>query len=368
MILFLYVFTLISCVSENEYDKEINVDIKNIDNYDTIVSIEYDIIGVPTILRYDGNSNLFIYDVAQNKIMHLNDNGSVLNEIGRPGSGPGEFWWVNNIIITNKSLFVIDKGQFLIHKYNYNGEFLSSLDFGELGFHYRLPPMSTAIIQSPDVVFEPFILSDDTLLFSSIHIEKEVDKIYEIRDWGGTQLAEVGEILEGSTFTMNPVNHRTAISNREIPPVDKSNAFPVADRANPDEIFLIYNAIPMIAKYNTDGKKLWSVEIPDLPEIDSVAVSYFETMEKLTPQSRILFQKYISGVSNNDGELFLGTNSNPTGFNSFWIHHFNQNGDLIQRYKIISDVNILPIFDIDFKNKRIFVVTEVGEVRAYEFK
>jgi sugar lactone lactonase YvrE len=69
-------------------------------------------------------------------------------------------------------------------------------------------------------------------------------------------------------------------------------------------------------------------------------------------------------VSSPDGNLYLAL----TTSNSLWIHRFNPNGELTRRYRMESDeVGLLAIFDIDFNEDRIFVVTEESEIRVYHF-
>jgi hypothetical protein len=104
--------------------------------------------------------------------------------------------------------------------------------------------------------------------------------------------------------------------------------------------------------------------VKHVPEIDSVATRFYETMERMQRSgsgNRINHGFYNAGVSGMEGELYLSLK-----LNDLWLHRFDSKGTLVHRYKILSeDAEILPIFDIDFAGSRIFVVTEDGEIRAY---
>ncbi|MCH2450173.1 MAG: hypothetical protein MK198_08500 [Gracilimonas sp.] len=86
-------------------------------------------------------------------------------------------------------------------------------------------------------------------------------------------------------------------------------------------------------------------------------------MQKSDIRNRIGLEYYSSGVGSPNGHLFLVINRNP-----LWIHEFNPEGELIKRYTFNSPtVSLVPIFDIDFENRRFLIVTEESEIRAYSY-
>ena len=364
IIFFLLVLT--GCGSEPNTSSDIDTVV--LKNFETIISIEDNILATPTLIRRGINSNLFIYDDAQTKVLEVDNNGNVVNEFGQPGRGPGELLLVNNFFLTDKHLYIVDYIQYFIHQYDYNGQFLSSMDYGDkLGMPNAPPaPFSSSEIRAKDINNQPFVTQNGNVMLSAAKFSDSVQSIYELTDWDGNHIAEIGSVPEGSTFVVDNEKLRADISARVVPSLYRSNAFVVNDRANSNEYFLIYSALPLISKYDSSGQKLWSTEIPKTQEFDSLTTNFFETMERLQQadrRSRIDLKYYASGISNSDGELFLITNTNPV-----WIHHFNTEGILSNRYKLISEeVEIRPIFDIDFVHQRILVVTEEAEIRAYPF-
>jgi len=367
-ILFVIIFLLYIALSCHSEKSDISgVEVVELNEFETIVSYEDNLLATPKILKYDGSSSLFVYDYGIGHVLELDTNGNIVSEIGQQGHGPGEFIYITNIILSENTIYLIDSPQFFIHKYDRKGEFHSSMDYGKLGYFFEFPPINPSLIQAPDPAFEPYVLSNGNVMLSPVQKNETNRMLYEIRDWDGNHLAEIGEIPEGSTFVMDQSEYRNSISNREVPSIEKPNAFPVNDLSNTDEFFLVYSAIPKIAKYNAFGEKLWESEVPQLSEIDSVAFNIYETMDRLSFGSKMKLNKYLAGTSTPDGDLYLATNSNPVSRSPLWIHRFNLEGELASRFKINSETEIPPIFDIDIEGRRIFVLTDKAEIRAYSF-
>lgn len=347
-------------VSEVGYEK--------LEEYETIVPYEENHLATPTILTYD-EGTLYVYDYAIGHVLTFNSEGNLTEEIGRSGQGPGEFYLLNNIFVNDDALYFVDFGQVLIHKYDKNGNHITSIDYGAMGYITSpMPPMNTGAVMARDLTHQPHVTRQGDFLLSPFLAAELPEKMFDRINRDGELISRVGNVPEGSTAEMEPNEHRAAISNDEIPPRDHANVFPVNDRANPDEYFLVYTAFPKIEKYNAAGEKLWSSDTISVSELDEVKKRYYDLMEQLTRSSWIPLNKYMSGVSSPDGELFLATNTNPEIPGTLWLHRFDPDGKLTFRYELVSeDVNIPPIFDIDYDNQRIFVITEEAEIRVYPF-
>ena len=372
-----------------------SVEITELVDYETIYSFDesrYDSTAIlaPSILTVDGRSNLFVYDRRRNMVVVLDGGGEVINEVGREGQGPGEFRFVNSITLEQDNLYLVDHWQFFIHKYYLTGEPISSMDYGSYtrGGQTMLNLLSSIVpegVQSLDIDNRPFVLPGGNVLLPLGRADMG-RAIFELRDWEGNHLTDIGEIPEGSLFLPEGGGDvfLSAIKNHEIPGIVRPRAFPVADPANHGEFLLIYSAAGRIVKYDTTGTKLWESDIQPTPEIDAITHDYFTSMEQQNnpgnqrnPGTCIgMLRKYTRGVSSPEGELYLATYTDPDNTVSFsnlseplWIHQFNSEGELINRYKMISGTGAsLPsVFDIDFDSCRIFVVTTDGEIRAYLF-
>lgn len=339
-----------------------------LDEFETIVRVDEAVLATPNILKYD-DAHLFVFDAGQRKVLELDTTGNIIFEYSQEGRGPGEIQWVDNIFLTDNSLFLVDPGQFLIHKFNRTGKFNSSFDYGAMEYTPLVPgpPISFTIVHAQAIENKPHVTTTGDVLLSPVSTSMPVQSIYHRRDWGGNRLTDIGEIPDGSTFQLNNEKIKSDVEERVVPSFYRPNAFPVNAHANSGEIFLIYNALPKIAKYNESGEKLWETGVPDVPEIDSLTTSFYKTMERMQradSRNRIGLQYYHAGTSSETGELFL-----ISEYNGIWIHQFDPDGVLTRRYKLLSEeVKLHPIFDIDFDARRIFVVTEEAEIRAYDMK
>jgi len=344
-----------------------------LEDYRTPVSFEDNLLGTPYIVVFDDYSNhLLVYDDGTKQVLKLDVNGEVniTGTFGGEGQGPGELAGAGNIFATNQHIYITDPLRFFIHQYDRGGEPLSSLDLGVQkrdGSGKPPPPQS---LFRPDLYGEPLVTLNGNVMVSSL---KNGSSLYELQDWKGSHLANIGSIPEADASSMDDEAYLSALQNREVPLSDKRRVFPVADKAHPDELFLIYGAIPKIAKYDTSGRKLWEKTVPHTPEIDSLVSDHYRTTELGSFQQRWPLRKYVSGVSSPGGDLYLSVYTNlltpPSDNNrSLWIHRFNSEGELIRRYKLISETDLLYYPGIDFSGRRIFVLPfGEAEIRAYSF-
>lgn len=342
--------------------------------YSTVVSNEEFLIGVPSIIKIVDSESFMIYDSSTRLVYELDLNNKNKQAIGREGRGPGEYLRVQNFFAENGSVYVIDNSQQLIHKYSagVNNEFISS-------FSYRprqapsapppppLPPLDLPYIDTGPIGSfnnQPHITSEGNVLIYDL---QPGQALYRLYDWEGNQLTSIGEESDGSALEMDYNQFRTEIENQQVPSFFESNTFVVNDRSKPDEYFLIHSAIPRIVKYNSSGNKLWDIHVTEIPEIDQISNDYYETMKEILEivDTMLPLRKYTSGVSVENGDLFLSTYNYPGV--PLWIHHFDNSGTLQNRFKIESEVGLYPVFDVDFSSKNILIPTEEGDVRAYSF-
>lgn len=368
---FLLVVVLLGCTTSEE--TRVEVPLTTLVLNETVVSLDDEILSSPTVIKHIGSDSLLVYDVSIKKIFVLaNDNKSIL-EISRHGRGPGEFQYVSAIHFHNEQLHLVDIAQRLIHRFKLNGEYVGSFDTGEnksIGYP-PLPPLPSDIISSLDSGFlsnvtnQPHVLFDGRILLPA---DRSTGTLYRLIDSNGEIAAELGEVPDESSFTLDYNTIRQAIADETIPAILRSNTFVVNDASRPNEIFVVFNAVGEIAKYEvTTGQKLWSKSTPMTIEIDTLTQHYFSAMNallKLTDGVSI-HRKYLGGISGPNGELYL------TAYNftdkQLWIHKFNGFGVMEMRYRMDSEVHLLPIADIDFENQRVFVLTEDSEIRTYAF-
>ncbi|MCW9708193.1 6-bladed beta-propeller [Fodinibius salsisoli] len=352
-------------------DSSSDIEIVELKDYDTIASYEEGTLINPAILRYDGDSLLYVYDVKKKQVLALDQNGQFIREFGGQGRGPGEFLLVNNFYLNNDYLYIVDQLQFRIASFTLDGELDATLDYGQKGSQSMPPPAPQSLIPRPkDIANQPFVTSSGQVMVSAIAPGEDFNKLYTLVDWQGNQKAEIGDIPDGSTFVLDYEQYQATVDEGEVPAYYRPNVFPVNDRSNHNEFYFIYTAFPKIVKYHTSGEKTWEQDVPNTAEMDSIFTHFYEVSADMSGKNRIGLDTYLSGVTNEDGDLYLvvGKNGMMDSSNDLWIHEFTNEGELNQRIRLVSEeVNLVPIFDIDFNSQRIFVVTEEAEIRAYEF-
>lgn len=368
VILVLAVFN--SCQTE-ESSTETEVELTELTDFTTVLGTNDSTLAVPAALSYHPDG-LFIYAKSKAQILQLSSEGEILNTYGRSGRGPGEFLKVNNIFTTANHVYAVDELQYFIHKYEIGGDLQSSMDYGKVGGFGRpnvpMAPSSSNAVYAENINNKPAVTLRGNVLLSGVQFSDSVKNVYQLIDWQGNHLANIGEIPKGSEVVLDYKKLREDVSNQVIPAFYRANAFPVMDASNPQEFFLIYSAFPTIEKYTTNGELLWSKQIENIPEIDSIATQFYESMEEMQQtdiRNRINLEYYVSGTSGPRGDLFLVMDTNP-----LVIHRFSNEGVLITRYVLKSsdDVELAPIFDVNFDSSHIFVVTKAGEIRAYSYQ
>ncbi|MDR9418301.1 hypothetical protein [Gracilimonas sp.] len=359
----LLAFGLVHCTSNEMESQEISI--QEITEYETLISVDDEILATPVIMKFEKGLGFFIYDEALGKVLWLSEAGEKIQEFGQKGRGPGEFQRVNNIFIRDSLLYVTDPVKFSIHRFELSGELESTLIYGEKENQRGAPPPPPMglSVQTKDINNQPAITYNGDVLLSAIQLTDSTEAVFNRTNWESEQLSSIGEIPQGSTFILDNEKIRDDVNNRVVPSYYRSNAFPVNDQSNKEHVFLVYSSLPKIMKYSTSGEKIWERNLPSVAEMDSITNRFCPIMERMQQadiRSRIGLEYYASGVSGPNGHLFLVVNRNP-----LWIHEFNPDGDLIKRYTFSSPtVSLAPIFDIDFENRRFLVVTEDGEVRA----
>lgn len=344
-------------------------DIVILEEFRTFISHEENLIAVPNFIRFDNSSNLFVYDAAKGSVIKLNPGGEIEREIGREGRGPGEFQWVNHIHLTENYLYIVDTAQFLIHRFMHDGEYDSVFNYGELGYIPSVPspPVTTSHIIVPALAQQPHITADDEVMLSPVQTGKPAETVYHLYDWPGALKSGVGEIPDGSTFTLDNQEIRENILNGEIPGFYRANAFPVNGPSQTGQLILAYSSLPKIAQYRMNGEKLWETDLSDAPEFEKVTNNFFQRMERMQRadiRSRIGLTYFNAGVIGPEGNLFL-----ISDYETVQIHRFNGEGELTQTYQpeTSQEIELKPIFDIDFAAREIYIVTELGDIRAFSF-
>ena len=353
------------------------IEAKELRDYDRLNSENELMLGVPVRIKHDHHTgHLFIQDVALWAVIELDEQNNEIRRYGSRGRGPGELQSLDDFFITKEHLFIVDGSRFLIHKYSLgDGQFISSLNYGELLLERTndsengipLPPQPPLTSDNN----RPFVTLNETILLPT-HANGEF--LYRAVNWQGEKVGGIGEIPEGYADFSDDAEVRMALQNKTVPAHELALAFPVNDPSNHNEIYLVYSAIPKIAKYDLSGNKVWEQAIPSTPEVDSLMADLSDVLDTRPNHgvSLLPVKKYMTGRCNRQGEVFLFTYTNMdtphTPRRPMWIHQFDSGGTLMYRYKIISDTDLFYYPGIDFENRRIFTPAfNESDIRIYPF-
>jgi len=205
--------------------------VETLDEYDTIVSYEEGTLVNPTIIRYDRDSLLYIYDAEKHQVLALDGSGQIKRKYGDQGRGPGEFLLVNNFYLTDDYLYIVDPIQFQVIRYTLDGEVDSPLDYGQKGSQSLPPPApQSAIPRAKNITNKPFVTARGNALLPAAGPKEDFSSLFTLTNWEGKELAEIGDIPGGSAFVLDYKQYQATVDDQEIPAYYKPKVFPVDSR------------------------------------------------------------------------------------------------------------------------------------------
>lgn len=360
--LFVTILIFMSCKDIKEKKKEVSSIFLN--EFETVITSDPSTIAVPGILKI--NSSLFVYDKSKAKLLRINERDSALKEIGRTGAGPGEYITVNNFFVRGEFLYVIDNVLMKINKYTLEGVFESNFNYGRFSKNSSAPPpppSSSNRILANEIDNQPYVDLSGKVILPSSKFDSTGSKLFQIFDWSGVKISELGNIPKGSSFILDDDKIWNEVTEKKIPSYYKPNSFLVDDPSNKNEYFVIFSSIPKIVKYDINGIILWEKDTQD-HESNVILNGFFEAMKKLNNggnRNRIDLEFYSYGKANKEGELFLVLNKKP-----LTINQFDNHGKLLKRIIIDSKVNdVTQVLDFNFETEKIFIATIKGDIRSY---
>lgn len=121
----------------------------------------------PSKLAADDNGNIYAVDSRANRIFRFDSSGRFLNQIGRQGSGPGEFSLPNDLLIHRDNLIISDIRNYRIQFLDLKGKYIKS-------FKKYLTFYSTAINDDGLLIVAPLVYGNES---SQINVLTEEGKI-----------------------------------------------------------------------------------------------------------------------------------------------------------------------------------------------
>ncbi|WP_069133346.1 6-bladed beta-propeller [Rhodohalobacter halophilus] len=158
------IFLLAGCSAETSESDTFDLPFLEIEHVIEISESEDLLLSSITNLLVDSEGDLILVDGSQRLVYAVNSNGKFIQQIGRHGSGPGEYQFPGIVALSNDNqLHIFDfSSQSVINYTKENGEWNFDSDFGvnfsEYGFFSTFFPAGN---QEFYVVTNPMIASDD---------------------------------------------------------------------------------------------------------------------------------------------------------------------------------------------------------------
>ncbi len=309
-----------------------------VEDAETIISFDDDLLASPIDLVLDNTGTLYIIDAQLNQILKVGEDAREHRVIGRQGQGPGEFNMPVRIYINNDILHVIDYGNNRIQTLDTDGKFLGG---------YPIPPDAIAAI--------PQIVSDDKV---AVVTHGNHEALVALYDTEGNIIQTFGEPAVDHIRIWNFTKIKSEINRGLIPDELRNNVLPVF--SNERSLWVLFQTEPKIQKYSETGSLLFEKEIT-LPEFDRIK-EYFFRMNKEAPEATFFDLQYFLSGRVIDEELWVLLNIPDDNPSVMLV--ISEDGE-IDRKIIFSDVRGASTFTYDAINDKFyFSLPQIASVKA----
>lgn len=252
-------------------------------------------------LAVDEDGSLFVTDAMDYAIKVFNAQGTLLRKAGRPGSGPGEFQNLREIVLSSSFVFVTDQDRPEISVFDRN-----------LKFQYAIPVTRpiTSLRARPDGTIAAALLS----------AKKGENGMVWLADSKGRTLAEIPH----GTAPGNPAGERVSLTF-----------------AGPDFI-LAYNFKDQVVRIDRKGRTIWARSLFHFPEAKTMGILGFKV-----PTQFIYKDVAVDGA----GRIYLlggGMSKNP----SRDVYVLNSEGRLMTTLTLPDSSHCLIIDSQDYLYSR----------------
>lgn len=248
------------------YDDRFSFDLSIIRDIDSEHIIYDDLpIGVINAFALQTDGSFYISDGQDNRILHIDPEGSVINSFGQKGEGPGEFDSLFDIDTDNdNNVYALDYMRRRISIFDTNGDFIRTIPVEEMGLRLTVD-------------------GNNRIYIATFGVLQQSDYLVTKYDSEGSRIQELVET-----------------------PEDFGNVFSLINMTTNDDAF--YCAFPYpyrIERYDQDGN-LEHVILRDHPEFKPPTAPETRTDGERTMIIGSRLKSEISGVAfHGDGYIFI---------------------------------------------------------------
>jgi sugar lactone lactonase YvrE len=277
----------------------------------------------PYDIDIDSSGNIYVLDMANDRIQKLSPNGRFLKSIGRAGQGPGDLQRAFSMDMDPQDLlYVSDSGNMRLQVFNTAGKPLRQLKFRTSGA-YRIRKLPSGLIVKGGGILNLRALMENP---------KKLPHLLEIIELNGKVKKAFGEAVDYKDPQVNLLVNASEFD---------------ADRQG--NIVLSFWHQNRIDKYSPDGELLWRADRPLNYGTEVIDKGYF----KRTSRGTSAQAPFLNSVS-------MGIAADAEG--RVWVNTFNrqmtleeQGAEMIvggvrttRESNIVKmDINKLEIFDPD---------------------
>lgn len=287
-------------------------------------------LALPASIDTDAGGNVWIADRTLHQVLIVSPQGEVLQTIGRPGGGPGEFRGPRGVAIRGAHAYVLDNAHG-VQRFDMSGEYLDEYD------------------PAARVLFDFDFTGDGGMVFSSNRVWA-MGGLVQVLGPDGAERGLVGEpLFPGGAFNFREV--RQAILDGEIPEVARNGALPIA--APDGSLWVVVHTERLLRRYGSDGTRELetSFELPELPAIEQ---QFYEDFRAAPGSDVFFFPSFVADGVAVEQSLLLLWETVPGSPGLVTVH--DASGELARRW-------LLPAIDMGGGGTTILTVALDAERR-----
>lgn len=284
------------------------------------------------------NGDLVLADPGLMNIIVFDQDGSERYRFGNQGRGPGEITEISTFFTFNDDIYIGDRSQAKILRFNANGEYLSAIDYMTHRGSYGEAMLT------------------DTLSYVSASMGQNGSLLKWHRP-SADSVAFWGEAF-GEEYILGDLSIQNDYLKRgEIPPSAMNSVRFTSDGS---DVYVYLNAHAIVQKYDMNGNLIWQKDV-DLPINELIFEDAVKRANELNMPGVSVSFALISGFKAIGGDVYILSNYLDGQDRS--LLKVSADGDVEAHYTIPSGAARLFDFTVNPETQTLYLTApETGEV------
>ncbi len=299
--------------------------------FDTLITTESGLIGVPSDVALAPDGRLWIADRVLHRVLVVDPEDGAARPIGREGAGPGEFRGPEAVAASESGAFVLDFGNRRVQRFALDGTYEESTPIG-------------AVVYLPADIDGRGAVATETLgMDSSLAVILGPTG-------GGPARLRLGEPLGDPPRMISRTQIREQALRGEMPREFRNNVLPVL--APDGGAWLVLQAEGVLQRFDPNGRLVYSTPIAD-PEIAAARDTFFAAWTADGgPDGYPVPWSAVAGTVV-DGELWLRLGPGTEGRSVIAVLD-GETGHVLRRY-VLRLATPAGAFAVDGRRRRLYV-------------